>query len=306
MTGGFQANVPVRKPRTKIARVISELTAGPPEGVQPGGDAHEDAAPSTRDAKTDARESRGAEVLAAALVARPSVAPATRKPTAASPVSDAREQIARLKERLAAAQARTGVIEPKRTAAAVREVVDGLRDRLEASARERSELAEALDAARATLARTVAELDRERRAREVFEAQAEERRRIADDAVAEAEALAAERDQVLGELAQHRRLEGEQTSLLTQVEAALAERDAERESAARELAETRDVVNLRAAEIADLEARIRDEAAGRARAEAQSRALEAEIARLSEAQEALQTIEAALVHRRGPPRDDKR
>jgi chromosome segregation ATPase len=227
-------------------------------------------------------------------------------PTAASPVTDAREQIARLKERLTATQARTGVIEPKRTAAAVREVVDGLRDRLEASARERSELAEGLDAARATLARTVAELERERRAREVFEAQAEERRRIADDAVAEAEALAAERDQVLGELAQHRRLEAEQTSLLTQVEAALAERDAERESAARELAETRDVVNLRAAEIADLGARLRDEAAARGRAEAQCRDLEAEIARLSEAREALETIEAALGHRRGNPRDDKR
>ena len=306
MTGGFQANVPVRKPRTKIARVISELTSGPPEGAPPHGDRPEEAAPPARDAVADTRERRSAEVLAAALVARPSVAPPTKMPPAASPVSDAREQIARLKERLAAAQARTGVIEPKRTAAAVREVVDGLRDRLEASARERSELTEALAEARATLARTVTELERERRAREAFEAQAEERRRIADDAVAEAEALAAERDQVLGELAQHRRLEGEQTSLLTQVEAALAQRDAEREAAARELAEARDMANLRTAEIADLEARIRDEAAGRARAEAQNRALEAEIARLSAAQEALQTIEAALVHRRGTQRDDKR
>ena len=298
MSGGFQANVPVRKPRTKIASVISELTSGPREDTTP-------AAPPARDAVADADASvpRGAAVLAAALVARPSAAPRPRAPTAASPVSDAREQIARLKERLAAAQARTGAIEPKRTAAAVREVVDGLRDRLEASARERSELTEALEAARATLARTVTELERERRAREVFEAQAEERRRIADDAVAEAEALAAERDQVLGELAQHRRLEGEQTSLLTQVEAALAQRDAEREAAARELTETRDVVNLRAAEIADLEARLRDEAAGRTRAEAQCRELEAEIARLSEAQEALQTIEAALGHRRSNPVD---
>jgi len=121
--------------------------------------------------------------------------------------------------------------------------------------------------------------------------------------IAIAEALAAERDQVLGELAQHRRLEGEQTSLLTQVEAALAQRDAEREAAARELTETRDLVNLRDAEIADLEARLRDEAAGRGRAEAQSKELEAEIARLSEAQEALRTIEAALVHRRGNPVD---
>jgi chromosome segregation ATPase len=304
MSGGFQANVPVRKPRTKIARVISELTSGPPERAEPSGDhVVEDAAAPARDAVADARVPRGAAVLSAALISRPSTAPPTRKPSAESPVSDAREQIARLKERLAAAQARTGAIEPKRTAAAVREVVDGLRDRLEASARERSELTEALEAARATLARTVTELERERRAREVFEAQAEERRRIADDAVAEAEALAAERDQVLGELSQHRRLEGEQTSLLTQVEAALAQRDAEREAAARELTETRDLVNLRAAEMADLEARLRDETAGRARAETQCLEREAEIARLSEAQEALQTIEAALVHRRSSQGD---
>jgi len=299
MSGGFQANVPVRKPRTKIASVISELTSGPPEDTT-------SAAAPARDAVADAREPRGAAVLAAALIARPSAAPPTRIPTASSPVSDGREQIARLKERLAAAQARTGVIEPKRTAAAVREVVDGLRDRLEASARERSELAEALEAARATMARTVAELERERRTREVFEAQAEERRRIADDAVAEAEALAAERDQVLGELAQHRRLEGEQTGLLTQVEAALAQRDVERESAARELAEARDLANLSTAEIADLETRVREEAAGRARAEGQCRELEAEIARLADAREALEIIETALVHRRGTPRDDRR
>ena len=54
-----------------------------------------------------------------------------------------------------------------------------------------------------------------------------------------------------------------------------------------------------------LEARLRDEAAARSRAEAQCRALEAEVARLSEAQAALQTIEAALVHRRGIQRDEK-
>src|SRR5687767_855695 len=133
MSGGFQANVPVRKPRTKMARVISELTSGPPEGAEPSGDrVVEDPAPRARDAVADAGVPRGAAVLSAALIARPSAAMPPRMP-AASPVSDAREQIARLKERLAAAQARTGALEPKRTAAAVREVVDGLRDRLESS-----------------------------------------------------------------------------------------------------------------------------------------------------------------------------
>jgi hypothetical protein len=94
--------------------------------------------------------------------------------------------------------------------------------------------------------------------------------------------------------------------LLTQVEAALAQRDAERQAAARELAEMRDLVNLRVAEMADLEVRLRDEGAARARAEAQCRERDAEIARLSVAQEALQTIEAALVHRRSSQRDDTR
>jgi chromosome segregation ATPase len=155
-------------------------------------------------------------------------------------------------------------------------------------------MAKALEEARGALGRAAADIQRERRAREGLEAQAEERRRIADDAVAEAEALAAERDQVLGELAEHRRLEGEQTSLLTQVEATLAQRDAERELAARELAEARDLVNLRTAEIADLEVRLEEEAAGRARAEARCQELEAEIARLSDAHEALESIEATL------------
>jgi chromosome segregation ATPase len=185
-------------------------------------------------------------------------------------------------------------------------MVDGLRDRIEASVRERSELTEALEEARATLAHTGTDLQKERRAREALEAQAEERRRIADDAVAEAEALAAERDQVLGELTELRRMEGEQTSLLTEVEAALAQRDAERESAARELAEARDLVDLRAAEVADLEARLRDEAAGRARAEAKCRQLEAEIARLSEARQALESIETMLGYRRENQDDDTR
>jgi chromosome segregation ATPase len=306
MTGGFQANVPVRKPRTKIASVISELTAGPPEHAEPSAERVAATAPPAREAAADAGAPRGPAVLSASLISRPAATPPPKTPAAPAPVSDAREQIARLKERLAAAQARTGAIEPKRTAAAVRDVVEGLRERLETSARERSELAEALDSARATLARSAIELERERRAREVFEVQAEERRRIADDAVAEAEALAAERDQVLGELAQHRRLEVEQTSLLTQVEAALAERDAEREAAARELAGARDEANLRAAEIADLETRLRDETTSRTRAEAQCRELEAEIARLTEARDALQSIEAVLVQRRGAPRHDKR
>ena len=302
---GFSANVPVRKPRTKIARVISELTAAPAEAAPSRLDPPvvEDAPVPVRAADT---ASHGREILAAALVAkaadtkgaRPSAGPRPTPP-AATPLAGGHEQIARLRERLAAAaHLKTAAVEPKRTAVAVREVVDGLRERLDASARERSDLAKALEEANATLARAGAELQRERRAREALEAQAEERRRIADDAVAEAEALAAERDQVLGELTQHRRLEGEQAGLLTEVEAALAQRDAERAAVARELAEARDQADLHAAEITDLEARLKDETTNRERAEARCRELESEITRLSDAREALESIEVVLGHRR--------
>lgn len=315
MTGGFDANVPDRKPRTKISRVISELTSRPQDGAEGRDDrALAEDTPAARDAVADSQaDSQENGTSDAAVVSNDSVAPVAA-PTAASPkgtstarplASGGREQIARLRERLAAAaHPWSGAAEPKRTAAAVRDVVDGLRERIETSVRERSELAEALEETRTTLARTGADLQKERRAREALEAQAEERRCIADDAVAEAEALAAERDQVLGELAELRRVEEEQTSLLKDVEAALTQRDVERESAARELAEARDLVDLRAAEVADLEARLRDEAAGRARAEARCREFEAEITRLSEAREALESIETMLGYRRENQDDD--
>jgi chromosome segregation ATPase len=182
-------------------------------------------------------------------------------------------------------------------------MVDGLRERLETTARERTDLARALEEARTALARAEADLKRERRARQGLDAQAEERRQITEDAVAEVEALAAERDQVLGELTEHRRLENEQTSLLKEVEAALAEREAEQEVAARDVAEARDLASLRGAEVAELKMRLQDEGAARSRVEAKCRELEGEIKRLTEATNALEAIEGVLGRRseaRGP------
>src|SRR5690606_40868619 len=105
-------------------------------------------------------------------------------------------------------------VEPARMAAAVREVIDELRARLDNAIQERTRLAEELEEVRAALARAQAEIERERAARAAAEARAEERARIADEAVAEAEAVAAERDQVLAELAERRRLDEEQAAVL--------------------------------------------------------------------------------------------
>jgi chromosome segregation ATPase len=282
--------------------VISELASAQQDSAENGGAENGEDLALVRDAlrvlrHADAESRKNAlSAEAAPDVTRPSTRPAHRAPPRAPKApSGGREQIARLRERLAATTyLRSGGAEPKQTAAAVRDMVDGLRTRLDASAHERAELTKTLEEARAALVRMEADLQKERRAREALEAQADERRRIADEAVAEAEALAAERDQVLGELAEQRRLEGEQTSLLEEFEAVLAQRDAERQSAAKELAEVRELVLLRSADVDDLESRLRDEAAGRVRAEARCRQLEAEIARLADAREALEALEVVL------------
>jgi fused signal recognition particle receptor len=231
--------------------------------------------------------------------APPSTASAKRAALAGSRIPKSRERVTKLRERLSDAShpVVTGA-EPKQTAAAVHELVDGLRARLETAARERSALADQLEEVRAALARAEAELKGEHRARAAVEAQAAERQRIAEEAVLEAEALAAERDQILAELTEHHRLDDEQATLLADAEAALARRDAENQSAVRDLADTRTLLDLRMADVADLEARVRAEAAAREGAEARCRALESEVARLSQAREALESIETMVTRRR--------
>lgn len=130
------------------------------------------------------------------------------------------------------------------------------------------------------------------------EAQAEERGQVAVQAVAEAEALAAERDLVLSELAERRRLNDEQAALLADAEAAFERHAAESATTARQLEQAREQLDLRAAEVADIESRLQAEAAKRAGAEARCRELEAEVARLAEAATALEAIRAML----GPQR----
>ena len=229
MTTGFDANVPARKPRP-IARVLTELTAVPPEnGAEPP-----PAAP-----KPGQRVARG---------------------------KSGGERAASLRQRLAmTAHGATGATEPQQTAAAVRELIEAMRARLESSIEERNRLAGELEEARAALSRSEAELKKERRARGALEAQAEERRRIAEEAVAEAEALAAERDQVLEEIAGLRGLE-DQAALLQEAEA----------------------------ELADLDTRLQEAQSARARAEARCRELMSEVERLSAAGAALEALESLV------------
>jgi chromosome segregation ATPase len=176
----------------------------------------------------------------------------------------------------------------------VREAIEQLRARAEAALKEKAELALALEEVRAALDRTAAELERERRARAAAETLSAERQQIADDAVAEALALAAERDQMLAELTEQRRLDDEQTTLLAQAEAALGAREAEREAASRQIAELRDLADARGLEAAELRGRVDAEAVERRRLEERCRTLEAEVARLGDVDDALGAIEAAI------------
>jgi len=249
-TRGFDANLPARKPRP-ISRVLTELTAGSENGTPP------------------------TSIEAVVLAPTPDVPPPPATPKQSPRVArgkSGRERTASLRERLAAtARGSAGEAEPQQTAAAVRELIDLLRAKLESALEERSRLAGELEEARAAHARSEAELKKERRARGSLEAQAEERRRIADEAVAEAEALAAERDQVLEEIAGLRGLE-DQAVLLHEAEV----------------------------ELADLDRRLQEAESGRARSEARCRELTSEVERLSAAGAALETLESFV--RRTPPR----
>src|SRR5467141_947124 len=243
VTTGFDANVPARKPRT-ISRVLSELTAVSENGKPP------------------------ASIELAA--APPPAAPKPSPRVARGKSGQERVGAASLRERLAmTAHASSGAAEPLHTAAAVRELIEAMRARLESLIEERTRLAGELEEARAALARGEAELKKERRARAALEAQAEERRRIAEEAVAEAEALAAERDQVLEEIAGLRGLE-DQAGLLQEAEA----------------------------ELADLDGRLQEAQSAQARAEARCRELTADVERLSAAGEALEALESLV--RRSP------
>ncbi|MQA90839.1 MAG: hypothetical protein GEU90_11460 [Gemmatimonas sp.] len=326
MRNGFNASVPARMPRTQIGRVLTELVSEPEAPDVEGAEESAATEPAVEIGPTVAGEmtielpleaSRGAatEAISRPVSARPAVEiePAVPEPKvepAAPPADPSRlatdpsrlaaghERIAALRDRLAAAARHsTAAAEPGKTAAVVREMVEDLRVRLDEAVHERTQLNASLDEARAALTRVGAELERERKARVSADARAEERQRIADDAVAEAEALAAERDQLIGELTEHRTLDDEQAALLMEIEAELAQREAGRATAARDLAELRELLDVRDLELADLQSRLKAEAADRARLETRNRDLEADVARLTKASEALEAIEAMVTRR---------
>jgi chromosome segregation ATPase len=291
----FDTSVPARKPKTQIGRVLTEMTTEPAEPVE-----------TTEEIATYHSGQNGHAFPAEALATEPALA----EPVASASVREASVQqdaarvssewdrLAELRKRLEqAAQPPSLGSEPQHTATAVRKHIEELRARAEHALRERAELARVLDETRAALARVEAELEQERKIRRHIEAQAAEREKVALDAVAEAEAMAGERDMVLGELAERRRLQSEERVLLTEAEAALNRHRTANEAAAKELAGARHLLDLRATEISELELRIQSEASDRAKIEGRVRELESELSRMAQTAEALAAIKDMVVPR---------
>ena len=296
MRSAFETSVSARKPKTQISRVLTEMTGQPAaatESVEDIGIYH-----SVQNGLETPAVTTETEAAPEAQAADPVVLRESAAAQDAARVSSEWDRLAALRKRLElAAQPPTVSTEPQHTAAAVRKHIEELRARAEGAVRDRAELAKTLEETRNALARAEAELEQERKTRRQIEAQAAEREQVAIEAVAEAEALAGERDLVLGELAERRRLQGEERGLLSDAEAALNRHRAANEAAARELADARHLLDLRATEISDLESRIQDEVAERAKVETRCRELESELARMAQTAEALASIKEMVVPR---------
>src|SRR6266852_5370637 len=125
VTTGFDANVPARKPRT-ISRVLSELTAVPENGKPP------------------------ATIELTATAPAPDVTPPPAAPKPSPRVARGKSGqeragagAASLRERLAMTAHRSAAgAEPQQTAAAVRELIEAMRARLESAIEERTRLAD--------------------------------------------------------------------------------------------------------------------------------------------------------------------
>src|SRR5688500_15088501 len=173
MQSGFDANGPARKPRPPGGRVLPELTSEPQVVEDPAAEAD---APSV--AAADPDETVAPPTAHLIRSAPPSAAMANASER--SQLAASHDRIVALRERLAAAARPAAVArEPRRTAAGVREAIDQLRARADAAVKERNQIAAALDEARAQLARTATELERERKGRAATEALAAERQKIA-------------------------------------------------------------------------------------------------------------------------------
>lgn len=254
MKSAFDANVPKRKPRTRLGTMLADIEV-PEAEADPRPTPEVEAIPEaeanptqvrTAEPKVDAAraEPAPAQAVVAAkaqaprtVVAAKALAPAPKRVAAARPsravpggevVQAGRDRLEALRQRLAVAErVRQPALEPALTADRVRDTVAQLKSRLDEVLTERKGLLTGLEQARQALATAVTDVERERSDRSSADSLAEERGRVADALMAESEALADERDQALARISDLKLLDEEQSAVLQQMEEGLAQRTEE-------------------------------------------------------------------------------
>jgi hypothetical protein len=343
MKSGFDANVPKRKPRTRLGVMLSELDDASP--VVPSSPPSPSPVPGPSESRVESLESRvpdlGAPLVEEALadafsdglvVVTPTPPPTPSLPapapqnsqlstldsrlpsdprlttqdsrlrerptapeihTGGSTVKTGKARIAELRARLEAANKRREEKppEPEMTATRVRETVAALSQRLEQTRTETAGLTRTLDAAKRELGETQEQLELERKARISAETLAAERQMVADELLAESEALAQERDRALAVIAELKELDAQQASLLGQLETTLAERDKALDKAQAQLVELRAAADAATADADAMQARLHLVLSERSDLESRLGRLEAELSRANSARAALGEIQ---------------
>lgn len=320
MKSAFDANVPKRKPRTRLGTMLAEIdapvVAEDSELPKPAPKAKK----SKRPAKAKAKSAARAKVTPPTPLPEPEPVVEPERPLeaameavlkvpqptapAARPVADevnvgretvkmGRARIDELRSRLEASKRarKTSGPEPARTATMVRETVSGLRDRLETSREERAELLQSLESARSELQTARARITEESEARAAAETLAQERDLIARDLLLESEAMAEERDHALACISELKELDGQQTSLLSSMEETIHERDLAIAKYEAETSELRAGLDAALADLDALNAQCEQLNAEKAVLEKQTTDLREELQRMTSAREALGEIQ---------------
>ncbi len=261
MKSAFDANVPRRKPRTRLGTMLAdietpevspepEIEASKPKAEAPKAQAKTAEAAVTEPKKTVPDEAKATvqpqvdstpadeQATPSARIEAPkalrpaakraAVSRATRAAPAGEVVQAGRDRLDALRQRLAVAErVRQPALEPALTADRVRDTVAQLKSRLDEVLTERKALLSGLEQARQALASAVSDVAREQNDRAAADALAEERGRVADALMSESEALADERDQALARISDLRLLDEEQSAVLQQMEDSLASRSEE-------------------------------------------------------------------------------
>jgi chromosome segregation ATPase len=272
MTNAFDANIPKRKPRTRLGGILADVDAqvretrlkslpplGEAEAVQSGGESESFGLElavavegSVRaelplvDGSADglAAELQKAHREGAAASTAAAQAPRTAEPPGEDELRAGQARIAELRARLErASSSRTRALEPAAAAGRIRDTVAALRTQLQRTAQDRAELLEALRDTRRDLVQAQRDIETLRSERDESCALAAQQREVAEELLGESEALVQERDAALRRIQELRSLDSDQGALLEQLSARLAEREASLGERERELAETREALS---------------------------------------------------------------